>query len=159
MKKNLSMRGELLVSLGLLALGLYILLQARDIAGAQAYEQLGPRLFPLLIGAGMAVCGAGLLWQGLSGGWRGMPPQDVYRRPDWFAFGLIGTALVLHMALIGLIGFVFATTLMFMLVARGFGSYRWRRDAAIGATVSLLAFYLFTRALGLNLPASPLGIL
>jgi putative tricarboxylic transport membrane protein len=160
MKKNLaSSRSELLLALGLLALGLTILFQTRDIAGAQAYEQLGPRLFPLLIGAGMAVCGAGLAWQGLSGGWRGMPPQETHRRPDWFAFGLIGAALALHMALIGLVGFVLATMLMFLLVARAFGSRRWPRDAAIGATVSILAFYLFTRALGLHLPASPLGVL
>jgi putative tricarboxylic transport membrane protein len=160
MKKSLaSHRGELLLAFGLLAFGVYILFQTRDIAGAQAYEQLGPRLFPLLIGAGMAICGAGLIWQALSGGWRDMPSQESHRHPDWFAFGLIGAALVLHMALIGLIGFVLATTLMFVLVARGFGSRRWQRDVAIGATLSILAFYLFTRALGLHLPASPLGVL
>jgi putative tricarboxylic transport membrane protein len=151
--------GERLFSFGLLAFGAYILFETRGIAGAQGYEQLGPRLFPMLIGASMMLCGVGLSWQSLSGGWHDMPEQSEHKRPDWFAFGVISAALVLHMALVGIVGFVLATTLMFTLAARGFGSRRWKRDVATGAALSTVTFYLFTLALGLHLPASPLGVI
>jgi putative tricarboxylic transport membrane protein len=160
MTRALTHRGELLISLGLIALGAYVLYQTGGIAEARGYDQLGPRLFPYIVGAGLVIFGAILAWHALSGGWRNVPmDQQAHDNPDWFAFILISGALILHMAVIGSIGFVFASVLLFVLIARGFGSRRWMRDLCIGAVVSLAAFYLFTLALGLNLTKSPLGII
>ena len=153
-------RGESLVSLGLLALGVYILVQVRGIAATRSYEQVGPRLFPALIGLGLVAFGAILGWQALTGGWRNLPAdQDGRERPDWGAFIALSAAVILHMALIGSIGFFLASLLLFTLVARGFGSRRWLRDVGLGAILSAVAYYLFTLALGLHLPASPLGVI
>jgi putative tricarboxylic transport membrane protein len=142
-----------------MALGAYILYDTQSLAAAQGYDQLGPRLFPQIVGTTLAILGAVLGWHALSGGWRNVPlDQEGHDRPDWPAFGLIGGGLIVHMAIIGSVGFVIASTLLYLMVARGFGSRRWRRDLLVGVGVVLAAYYLFTLALGLHLTKSPLGI-
>jgi putative tricarboxylic transport membrane protein len=157
--RSLAHRGELLLSLGFTALGAYVLYDTQSIAAAQGYDQLGPRLFPQLVGIALAVLGAVLAWHSLSGGWRNVPlDQEGHDNPDWPAFGLIGGGLMLQMAIVGSVGFVIASTLLYLMIARGFGSRRWRRDLLAGVAVVLAAYYLFTLALGLHLTKSPLGI-
>lgn len=158
-KRSRVQLGELLVSAGLLTLGAYVLHQVQSITQTASYEQIGPRLFPLVVGAALVIFSLVLTWQALAGGWRNMPEgQEEHKTPDWVSFGLIGAALVLQMVLMKAVGFVLASTLLFVLVARGFGSKRWKRDLAIGAAVSIAAFVLFTAALDLSLPASPFGV-
>jgi putative tricarboxylic transport membrane protein len=160
--KRLSLvhRGELLVSLGLLVLGVYIVYHAGGIAESQGYEQLGPRLFPALIGAGLALFGVALTWHVLTGGWRNMPQdQEAHKLPDWKAFLFLSAGVIVQMTLVKSIGFTFATTLLFFAVTYGFGSRRLVRDALIGLSISVFSFYLFTLVLKLHLPASPLGVI
>ncbi len=151
-------RGELLVSLGLLALGGTVLAEVSGIEAVRSYEQLGPRLFPLLVGIGLVVLAGVLGWQALSGGWRLMPPTEGEGH-DWPAFGWIGAGLVLHMLLIARVGFVAASLVLFALVARGLGSRRWLHDAAIGLALAVAVFYLCTAVLDLRLPVSPLEVM
>jgi putative tricarboxylic transport membrane protein len=149
--------GELLVSLALLALGSFVVYGTGDIAETQGYSQVGPRLFPYLIGIGMTLCGAVLGWQALNGGWRHVPLDDAHTRPDRMSFVILSLGLVLHMLLIGWAGFILASTLMFVLIARGFGSQRPLRDLLIGAALTTAAFLVFTHGLGLKLPGGPFG--
>jgi len=152
--------GELLVSLGFITLGGFVLMQAQSIGIGHGYEQIGPRLFPGLIGAGLSLCGLLLALQALGGGWRSVPLDESAHEPaDGRAFLWLSAALVAQLCLIGSAGFVPATTLLFVAAARGFGSRRLLRDLAIGAVLALAVFLLFTRALGLTLPASLLGVL
>lgn len=148
--------GELVISLALIALGSYVVYETQNIAQTQGYSQVGPRLFPYLIGMGMTLCGAVLGWHALSGGWRHVPlDQEGHDAPDWPAFIIIGAGIVAHMVLIGWAGFIIASVLLFVLIARGFGSRRPVRDLALGAALSTAAFLLFTLGLGLRLPAGP----
>lgn len=150
--------GELLISLALLALGIFVVLETRGIAETQGYSQVGPRLFPYLIGSGLTLCGTWLAWQALSGGWRSMPDEaETHASPDRMGFVLISAGVVLHMVLIGWAGFILASTLLFVLVARGFGSAKPVRDVAIAAALSTAVYFLFTQGLGLSLPAGPFG--
>ncbi|MBD5801513.1 Tripartite tricarboxylate transporter TctB family protein [Azoarcus sp. Aa7] len=150
--------GELLISLVLLALGSFVAFETQGIAETQGYSQVGPRLFPYLIGTGLVLCGAWLAWQALSGGWRAMPEEaETHAAPDRVGFLLISAGVVLHMVLIGWAGFVLASTLLFVLVARGFGSMKPVRDLGIAAVLSTLVYFLFTRGLGLSLPAGLFG--
>lgn len=150
--------GELLISLGLLALGAFIVFETQGIAETQGYSQIGPRLFPYLIGTGLSLCGTWLGWQALTGGWRNVPAdEDGHAAPDWMAFALISAGIVLHMVLIGWAGFILASALLFVLIARGFGSRRPVRDLVIAIVLSTVVFFLFTQALGLSLPAGPFG--
>jgi putative tricarboxylic transport membrane protein len=57
------------------------------------------------------------------------------------------------MALIHTAGFVLAAVVLFVCIARGFGSRRPLRDAAFGLVLGLMAFLFFVRFLNVNLPA------
>ncbi len=148
--------GELIISLALIALGSFVIYETQEIAETQGYSQVGPRLFPYIIGVGMTLCGAVLGWRVITGGWRNVPlDQEGHDAPDWLAFGIISAGIVVHMVLIGWAGFIIASTLLFVLVARGFNSKRGLLDLAIGAALATGAYFLFTYALGLKLPGGP----
>ena len=149
--------GEVLISLGLIALGTFIVYETQTIAETQGYAQIGPRLFPYLIGAGLAICGAVLAWQAFSGGWHHVPLDEAHDEPDWVAFGIISAGVILHMIIIGWAGFIIASTALFVMVARGFGSKRIVRDAIIAVVLATVVFIIFTLALGLALPKGPFG--
>lgn len=151
--------GEILIALGLIAVGTFVVVDTQSIANTAGAGGVGPRLFPYLIGVGLTLCGAVLGWQAISGGWRRMVPVPEHARPDWTAFALISVGIVLHMVVIGWAGFVIAGTLLFVLTARGFGSRKPVRDAAIALVLSITVYLIFTHGLGLKLPASPLGVI
>jgi putative tricarboxylic transport membrane protein len=151
--------GELLISLGLIGLGSFVIYGTQDIAETQGYAQIGPRLFPYIIGVGLTVCGAVLGWHAIAGGWRSVPlDQEGHDAPDWLAFTVISAGIILHMVVIGWAGFIIASTLLFVMIARGFGSRRPVRDAVIAVVLAAAVFFLFTRGLGLSLPKGPFGM-
>jgi putative tricarboxylic transport membrane protein len=151
--------GELLVSFGLVALGIYVLIGTQSIGATQGYSQVGPRAFPYLIGSGLLLIGGMLVWHAASGGWRNVPmDQEGHATPDWVAFGILSAGIVLHMASIGWAGFILASTFLFILIARGFGSRQLWRDVLVGVILSAIAYFIFTRWLGLNLPRGLLGV-
>jgi len=147
--------GELAIALGLVVLGSFVIYETQNIAETQGYAQIGPRLFPYLIGVGLTLCGAVLGWEALSGGWRHVPLDEAHEASDWMAFGVISAGVVLHMVVIGWAGFIIASTLLFVLIARGFGSRKPVRDAIIAVVLAVVVFFLFTKGLGLNLPKGP----
>ena len=151
--------GEFLISLGLIALGSFVVYDTQSIPEATGAAGVGPRLFPYLIGVGLTLCGGVLGWQSITVGWHQMPEVPEHKRPDWYAFGIISAGIVLHMIVIGWAGFVIAGTLLFVLIARGFGSRRPTRDAVIAIVLNVLVYLIFTHGLGLKLPASPLGVI
>lgn len=148
--------GEMLISFALIALGSFVVFETRSIAETQGYAQIGPRLFPYIIGVGLTLCGAVLGWHALTGGWRNIPlDQEGHGAPDWSAFFIISAGIVLHMVVIGWAGFIIASTLLFVLIARGFGSRRLVRDALIAVALAAVVFFVFTSGLGLKLPSGP----
>jgi len=151
-------RAHVAISALLIALALFVFWQVRSIPADGGYSAVGPRFTPLLIGAGILIVGAVLLWQALFRGWKGLqgtePPEPFYTP----AFLLIAGGLVAHMIVIGLVGFTIASTLLFAMGARGFGSRRLLRDAIIGFVLAAIVFLFFTRVLNLALPASPLKV-
>jgi putative tricarboxylic transport membrane protein len=150
--------GELLISLGLIALGTFVVYETQSIAETQGYAQIGPRLFPYIIGCGLTLCGAVLAWQAVAGGWRNVPlDQEGHDAPDWTAFVIISAGVILHMVVIGWAGFIIASAVLFVMVARGFGSRRLVRDAIIAVVLATVVFFIFTLALGLSLPKGPFG--
>jgi putative tricarboxylic transport membrane protein len=61
--------------------------------------------------------------------------------------------LLVNVSLIGLLGFVVASTLLFACVARAFGSSRPGRDIAVGFAIAALTYYGFAGLLGINIGA------
>jgi putative tricarboxylic transport membrane protein len=150
--------GELLVSLAVVALGIFVVLGTRGISGGAGYAQVGPRAFPYIIGSGLLILGGILVWQAVSGGWRNVPmDQEEHESPDWMAFAILSAGVILHMVSIAWAGFILASTFLFILIARGFGSRRLLRDIIIGVLLSTAAFFIFTEGLGLRLPNGLLG--
>jgi putative tricarboxylic transport membrane protein len=143
-------QGEASVAVAALALAGVIIWQAGTIP-SPLYAQLGPRVAPYIVGTGLAILGAALLIVALSGRWKAEPERDGV--PDLPALGWMAGGLILNVALIKPLGFVVASTILFVFVARGFGSTRWLRNAAIGLAIALLAFLGFEKLLGIHVGA------
>lgn len=151
-------RGGLAISVAVVALALFVFVELPSIPADGGYSAVGPRFAPMLVGIGLLIIGLLLLRQALAGGWRDMPPppDEPLHAPS---FGWIAGGLAVQMAIIALVGFTIASTLLFVAVARGFGSRRLAHDAIVGAVLAAAVFLFFTRVLGLSLPASPLGVI
>jgi putative tricarboxylic transport membrane protein len=150
-------RAGLAISVAVIALALFVLVDMTSIPADGGYSAVGPRFAPMLVGVGLAVIGVLLLRQALAGGWRNLPPppEEPFHAPS---FGWIAGGLAVQMAIIAVVGFTIASTLLFVAVARGFGSRRVVHDAVVGFVLAAAVFLFFTRVLGLSMPASPLGV-
>ncbi len=152
---------DLAAGLFVLLLGALCLWQAGIIPATPLYAQVGPKFVPYLVGGLVVLIGLGLTVQALRGGWSA-EMEDVRDAPptNWRALGLVGAGLLANLLLIDWLGFVFAATAQFVLVAAGFGSRRPGRDLLIGLAVTLSAFLAFDKLLGVNIGAGILeGIL
>src|SRR5690606_3606651 len=153
--------GDLLVALGVLALGGFFLQGALALRVLPSYARIGPRFFPILVGVALLVCGVALVAQALRGV-RGVPEDaediDAGAQADWVPVAVIGATLALHALLVGRLGFVLSTTLLFMGVALGFDERRVWRPAPVGLALSLAVYLAFTKLLGLMLPAGVLPL-
>jgi|SRR5690606_17101277 putative tricarboxylic transport membrane protein len=113
-----------------------------------SYEPVGPRAFPLLLAAIIALCGAWLTFKGRD---RAEPnPPGANGR-----IALMVVYCFLYALLFEALGFVVVTTAMTILVGRLFGG-AWIKVAIGGLVMSVLFFLLFDRVLDVVLP---LGIL
>jgi putative tricarboxylic transport membrane protein len=150
-------RVELILSLGVLALGILATVVAFRLPEAGGYSRIGPNFVPRLVSVGMIVLGIWLLAEVVTGGWRERVPDDPAERGEhafhFGAFAWVSAGLFAQMALINTAGFVLAAMALYALVARGFGSSRWLRDLAIGLVLGVAVFLFFVRFLNVNLPA------
>jgi putative tricarboxylic transport membrane protein len=140
--------GEAVLGGAVLALGLFVAVETSMLKVAPTHATVGPRLFPFLVAAGLIVVGALVLHQALFG-------HIAHERGfelDWVAVALVSAGLVAQLLLLETVGWVLATTLLFVAVARAFGSRRLLLDAAIGVVLAGLAFGVFNYGLGLSLP-------
>jgi putative tricarboxylic transport membrane protein len=148
---------DVVLSLGVVALGVFVSVVALNLPAAGGYSRIGPNAIPVVVGFGLTALGALLLYECFTGGWRHRTPDDAAERGEhaflpaafaWVSAGLFGQMALIHTA-----GFVIAATVLFTCVARGFGSTRSLRDAAIGLALGLAVFLFFVRFLNVNLPA------
>jgi putative tricarboxylic transport membrane protein len=154
---------DMLLSLGVMALGVVAAVVAFRLPSAGGYARVGPNVMPLVVSFGLIALGALLLFEVRTGGWRARTPDDPAERGEHAfvpsAFGWVTAGLFAQMALINTAGFVLAAGVLFACVARGFGSRRWLRDTALGLLLGLGVFLFFVRFLNVNLPAGWLGSL
>jgi putative tricarboxylic transport membrane protein len=141
--------GETLIAVGVLVLAGTIYWQVAAIPVSPIYAQVGPTIVPVISAVGLGVLGVFLLISALRGGWQLEEEKEI--TPDYAALAWIGAGLVLNVLLIGPAGFTLASVIMFVCVARGFGSRRIVRDALIGAAFALLAYFGFAKTLGINI--------
>ena len=141
--------GEAILGGTVLALGLFIAVQTSQIEVAPSHAAIGPTLFPFLIAGGLIVIGALVLREAFFG-------HIAHERGgfelDWLAVALVSAGLIAQLFLLETIGWIPATTILFVATTRAFGSRRLLLDAVIGLVLASLAFVVFNYGLGLDLP-------
>jgi len=148
---------ELILSAGILALGIAVAVGTIQLSGAGGYARVGPNVAPGVIAGGLILLGVWLLYETLSGGWRNAIPDDPAARGEHpfqlAAFIWVSAGLIAQLLLIDRAGFVLAQAALFACVARGFGSPKPIRDLTVGCVLGLLVFLFFVKFLNVNLPA------
>ncbi|MBS1178208.1 MAG: hypothetical protein H6R06_2620 [Proteobacteria bacterium] len=152
---------QTLVGAGVLVLGLLVAAGATQISSEAGYGGVGPNFLPWVVGGLLALCGAFLVWEALSGGFRELEAASGADRGHWPGFVWVSAGLLANAALITTIGFILSCTLCFVLAVRGFRSSEGRLDlslralivdALIGMAIAAPVFWMFTKFLAINLP-------
>lgn len=145
---------EIALSAGVIALGVGVAAGTAMLPAEGGYARIGPNFIPGVVAAALIAVGGFLLYEALSGGWRRMPEPEAGSEHAFHAgaFAWISAGLIAHLALIQWAGFVLAGALLFACVARGFGSRRFVRDAAVGGGLGLAVFLFFVQVLNVSLP-------
>jgi len=152
---------QTLVGAGTLALGVLLAAGATQISAEAGYGGVGPNFLPWVVGCMLVVCGAWLVWEARSGGFRAMGESAPDAAGHWPGFVWVSVGLLANAALITTIGFILSCTLCFVLAVRGFKSSEDRLDlslralivdALIGMAISAPVYWMFTQLLAINLP-------
>ena len=154
-------REQTLVGAGVLVLGVLIAAGALQISSDAGYGGVGPNFLPWMVGGLLALCGAFLVWEALTGGFRQLEAASGADSGHWPGFIWVSAGLLANAALITTLGFIFSCTLCFVLAVRGFRSAEGRLDLSlrallvdvlIGIAISAPVYWMFTQALAINLP-------
>jgi putative tricarboxylic transport membrane protein len=143
--------GETIIAVGVLALAGVIYWQTASIPVSPIYAKVGPTVVPTITALALALLGVLLLVEALRGGWQSEAERAL--TIDRMALVWIAAGLILNVLLIGPAGFTLASIVLFVCVARGFGSRAIVRDAAIAAAFALVAYFGFAKTLGINIGA------
>jgi putative tricarboxylic transport membrane protein len=146
---------DLAVAVAVIVLGIGVGAGSFGIPFGAGYDQIGPRFFPSVVAAGLTLLGSVLAVAALRA--KGLRPAAAEAANSGIsanrrALGFLAAALLLNLILLERAGFVVASSALFWLAARGFGSERPVRDAVIALLLSLLVYAAFTQGLGLTLP-------
>jgi len=138
-------KGDLGIAVGVVVLGLIAAWQTTEIPQS-AYAAVGPRAFAYATSFMLIVMGLFLVKDAATGGWS--HETDDFGEVDWpGGLWLIG-GLIANVALIDVIGFILASTVLVIFTARAFGSKRLLRDAITGFLLAFVAYVGFDRVLG-----------
>ena len=123
---------------------------AQDYAPAFSYEPVGPRAFPRLLAALMAIAGLWLVFR---------PTQDgsAFRATNLKPIALCAVSVVVYAALFQTLGFTIATTLMAVPVGMSFGG-NWKQSILGGAALGIGFYLLFDKLLDVVLPTGLLRV-
>jgi putative tricarboxylic transport membrane protein len=164
---------ELAAAGGIALLGIFLGVGSFSIPPGVGYDRIGPRFFPSLVAGGLTLLGVWLAATALrrgsakiaerktaeeqTHGTNSVPWLPGGDQTNWRALGFLAAGLLACLALFERAGFVMASSVLFWVAARGFGSRRPLRDAVIAVVLSVLVYVAFTRGLGLSLPGGVLG--
>lgn len=150
--KGLDM-GQLAVALGVAAIGLFFFAGSFYIPDAAGYSTVGPALIPRVVGAVLVFLGGFLVYEVVRGGFRNHDEAaERALQMDWVAFAWVSGGLIVYGLLIEPAGFILASVVLFLCVARAFNSRRWGSNALVSLVLAVAIFGAFNYGLGLNLP-------
>jgi len=149
------------VGAGVLVAGLGLGVGALSIPGEAGYGGVGPNFLPWLVAACLTLCGAWLLREAWSGGFRQAEAPEGDEQGYWSGFAWVSAGLLANAALITTIGFILSCALCFVLAVQGLKSAEghaltslraWLVSAAIGIAIAAPVYWMFTQLLAINLP-------
>lgn len=152
---------ETLIGVGALVIAGVMAFGARNIPSASGYAGVGPNFLPWVVAIVLAICGAWLIWEARSGGFREMEEPSGAAQGDWRSLAWVSAGVLLNAALITTIGFILSCALCFVLAVRGLRASEGRPagdlrqtvvDLVTGLLISAPVFWLFTKVLAINLP-------
>jgi putative tricarboxylic transport membrane protein len=148
--------GEMVMAGVLLGLAAVVFWQTAAIPVSPIYAKVGPTVVPVIAALGLALLGLVLMVEALRGGWQSEPERNL--AIDHAALMWIGAGLILNVVLIGSAGFTLASTVLFVCVARAFGSRNIVRDGAVAIIFALATYFGFARTLGIDIGAGLIEI-
>ncbi|MBN8510258.1 MAG: tripartite tricarboxylate transporter TctB family protein [Burkholderiales bacterium] len=154
---------QALVGAGTLLLGAGIVAGATQISADAGYGGVGPNFLPWVVGLALIVCGGFLVREAATGGFRALYDEGGGddAPADWVAFAWMTAGILLNALLITTVGFILSCALCFLLAECGLRHAQGRlsfspaallKSAAIGIAVSAPVYWMFTKALAINLP-------
>jgi len=145
--------GQVAVAAGIAAIGAAILWGSFYLPTGGGYAQVGPGVMPRIVGTVTLLLGALLLREAFTGGFRGVDEEaEIHLPMDWIAFAWVSGGIIAYGLLVEWLGFIFSSGILFVMVARGFGSRRWLLNAATGIVLAVVIYAIFNYGLGLTLP-------
>jgi putative tricarboxylic transport membrane protein len=153
--------GQALVGAGVIVIALCMAWGATFIPSQSGYAGVGPNFLPWVTVVALLLCGAWLVWQAWSGGFRDMEAPSGAAHGDWRALAWVSGGILANAALITRIGFILSCALCFVLAVRGLrgsegkaegGVRQTAIDAAIGLALAAPVYWMFTKLLAINLP-------
>ncbi len=151
---------QTIVAAGVLLIGLGLAAGAVSIPSAAGYGGVGPNFLPWLVSVALMVCGAFMVWEARTGGFKAMDQSEGVM-PCWSGFAWVSAGLLANAALITTIGFIFSCTLCFVLAVQGLrnadGTADFKpatlvKNALIGMAIAAPVYWMFTKFLAINLP-------
>lgn len=152
---------QTLIGAGVLALAGVLVWGATQISTEAGYSGVGPNFLPWLVGIALLLCGALLIYEARSGGFREMEEPSGAESGDWIGFAWVSAGILLNALLITTLGFILSCALCFVLAVRGFrhaegrldlSPLAWLKDAAVGFAIAAPVYWMFTQLLAINLP-------
>lgn len=122
---------------------------------AQA-DAIGPRFFPLVASAVLALGGLGLILTSLRA--KGAPGRESDEGSAPFGRLVVVIALFAGFLLIFVpVGFLISTALFMTVMTSYVRPDRWKTNAIVGILTSIVIYFSFTQLLGVGLPVGVLG--
>jgi putative tricarboxylic transport membrane protein len=152
---------QTLVGIGVLVTGLALAYGAIGISSEAGYGGVGPNFLPWLVAVALTLCGAWIIWESRTGGFRDMDAPSGAVQTYWTGFAWVTAGLLLNAALITIIGFICSCTLCYVLAVQGLRRAEGQEagrprillvDAITGLAIAAPVFWTFTQFLAINLP-------
>lgn len=149
------------IGLGTVVLGVGLAVGATQISSEAGYSGVGPSFLAWVVAAMLTLCGALLLREAWTGGFREREEPSGAASGHWIGFAWVSAGILVNAALITTIGFILGCTLCFVVAVRGFKAAEGERglrprallfDAFVGLAIAAPVYWMFTQLLGINLP-------
>ena len=170
MKASSQQLADGIAGLAIVLFGAWFLWQANSLRAGPGYAAVGPKTFPIIVGLLLLGSGLGVLLGLVRDARRELPRTeaegpdaavvegaegDAAVGSDWPTLLGVAGLLAAYIALYKPLGFILASIVLLPAGARVLGSRAPLRDVIAGVGLSLAIYVVFTRLLGLELPAGP----